>query len=153
MSEMEQAVVTDRKLLRVTKLAATAILPHKAHDSDLGYDLFSAFEVNLEPGEVTKIHTCIACKFPDGFGALIRDRSSIATKRKLFTVAGVIDQNYTGEVIIAMYNPNSSWERIEAGEKIAQMILTPVFTYPVVEVDELPDTDRGARGFGSTGIR
>lgn len=136
--------------LEVVRLDEKATLPVKAHDTDLGYDLFTLEDTEIAPGCVTKIRTGIACNFPKGFGALLRDRSSIATKRELFIVAGVIDQEYTGEVIIAMYNPGDT-TRFVAGEKIAQMILTPVITFPVREVTKVDETQRGTNGFGSTG--
>jgi deoxyuridine 5'-triphosphate nucleotidohydrolase len=136
--------------LEVVRLDEKATLPVKAHDTDLGYDLFALEDTEIAPGGVTKIRTGIACNFPKGYGALIRDRSSVATKRELFVVAGVIDQEYTGEIIIAVYNPGDL-DRFVAGEKIAQMILTPVITFPVREVTKVEETQRGANGFGSTG--
>lgn len=158
--------------LEVKRLEPDAILPTKAHDGDLGFDLYALEDVTLNPGEVTKVRTGIACNFPKGFGALIRDRSSVATKKQVFTVAGVIDQGYRGEIIVAFYNPGrlevhernslinrsiSEWYywggpvQFQKGDKIAQMILTPVVTFPVEEVDDLTSTTRGSGGFGSTG--
>lgn len=136
--------------LEVVRLDEKAILPVKAHDTDLGYDLFALEDTEIAPGGVTKIRTGIACNFPKGYGALLRDRSSVATKRELFTVAGVIDQEYTGEIIIAIYN-HGDVDRFLAGDKIAQMILIPVITFPVREVTTTEETKRGSNGFGSTG--
>lgn len=160
-------------MLEVKRLHEDALLPQKAHIGDLGYDLFALEDVTLIPGAVTKVRTGIACNFPSGVGALIRDRSSVATKREVFVVAGVIDQGYTGEIIVAFFNPgnpelkqrylspfsgpagyelrDNGFERFNKGDKIAQMILTPVVTFRVEEVDDLASTSRGSGGFGSTG--
>jgi dUTP pyrophosphatase len=161
-----------RHALRVQMLHEDATVPTKAHPGDLGYDLYALEDTTLEPGHVTKVRTGIACGFPLGMGALIRDRSSVATKRELFVVAGVIDNEYIGEIIVAFFNPGrienrtiSSFgvidNRLRAevvgrqsflkGEKIAQMILTPVTTVKMYTVDSLDGTSRGANGFGSSG--
>ena len=145
-----ELMVIKPSALEVKKLDPAAKLPEKAHQGDLGYDLFALEDVTLMPGCVTKVRTGIACNFPHGYGALIRDRSSVATKREVFVVAGVIDQAYVGEIIVAFYNPDEV-SRFQAGEKIAQMILMPVITFDVRETTELNDTDRGTGGFGSTG--
>lgn len=149
--------------LEVRKLDERAILPVKAHATDLGYDLFALEDIVLPRGRVTKVRTGIACHFPKGYGALIRDRSSVATKIGVFTVAGVIDQEYTGEIIIAFTCPllenqfDFFTERrvddpaFRAGDKIAQMILIPVITFPIMEVIAVNETTRGSNGFGSTG--
>lgn len=163
--------LTNDPRLGVVRLDKDAKLPTKAHYGDLGYDLYSLEDIELKPGQTTLVRTGIACNFPPGYGALIRDRSSVATKRQLYVVAGVIDQGYTGEIRIAFYNPGTvSTAVIEnlatgeqktvvrdpersftKGEKIAQMILFPVVTIPVEEVTELQDSSRGAGGFGSSG--
>ncbi len=137
--------------LGVKRLEDGALLPHKAHYGDLGYDLFSLEAVTLHAGTVTKVRTGIACNFPSGYGALVRDRSSMATKHSVFVVAGVIDEGYTGEILVAMYNPDNYDKYFSKGDKIAQMILTPVITFPVEEVHDLANTARGTGGFGSTG--
>jgi dUTP pyrophosphatase len=169
--------VLARPELEVMKLDESATLPTKANPGDLGYDLYALEDVTLNPGVVTKVRTGIACNFPVGYGALLRDRSSIATKKEIFVVAGVIDEGYTGEILVAFFNPGHleqatryvrhshgdisvevvqrvGWcgpERFQRGDKIAQMILMPVVDFPVVEVTELNSTERGSNGFGSSG--
>lgn len=164
--------------LRYKKLHPDAKFPVKAHDTDLGYDLFALEDTVLYPGVVTKVRTGIALGFPKGFGGIIKDRSSIATKLEVFTVAGVIDSDYTGEIIIAFFNPGrvkikssdySGYDGhfpdepvepqieydepllINKGDKIAQLVLIPTITFPMQEVDSLEETQRGSNGFGSTG--
>jgi dUTP pyrophosphatase len=156
--------------LKFKKLHENAIVPSRAHLGDLGFDLFALEDTILTGGTVTVVSTGIACQFPatpaQEWGALIRDRSSVATKKEVFVVAGVIDHGYTGEIKVAMFNPGkyvesgtgrfirgdiSSDVEFKAGDKIAQLILIPVY-YPRVEVvTELDISDRGDKGFGSSG--
>lgn len=137
--------------MRVKKVRDYAKLPEKAHTGDLGYDLFAARAVDIFPGETKLVPTGIAIQFPFGFGGIIKDRSSVA-KKGLFTVAGVIDNGYIGEIHVMFFNSTNEVKEINIGDKIAQLILTPVSTAPVVEVDEVvPQDQRGSGGFGSTG--
>jgi len=138
-------------MMKVKKLCRDAILPNKAHSGDLGYDLFSVEDVLITPGETKLISTGIAIQFPDGYGGFIKDRSSVATKKQLFTVAGVIDNGYVGEIKIAVYNSTEDYSHVKKGEKIAQLVLIPTVNFQVEEVQELVSADqRGENGFGST---
>lgn len=138
--------------MKVKRLSEKAVLPKKAHSGDLGYDLYSAEQVLIFPGRTALIGTNVAIQFPEGYGGLIRDRSSVATQRSLITVAGVIDNGYTGEIKIAMHNLTDSVQQIFVGEKIAQLILIPTVNFPVEEVTEVESIDgRNDKGFGSTG--
>jgi dUTP pyrophosphatase len=138
--------------MKVKKLLKYAGLPQKAHAGDLGYDLFAAEYATIQRGETKLISTGIAIQLPEGYGAIIRDRSSVATKRNLFVVAGVIDNGYTGEIKVALYSTSDKFEQIREGDKIAQLILIPTVDFKVEEVSELESLDgRGEKGFGSTG--
>ena len=139
--------------MKVKRLFENAKLPSKAHTGDLGYDLYSNEGAAIFSGETKVIKTGIAVQFPEGYGGFIKDRSSVATKRGLFTVAGVIDNGYTGEICIALHNGTAdSLIHITPGEKIAQLVLIPTVNFQVEEVDELVQQDqRGTDGFGSTG--
>jgi dUTP pyrophosphatase len=138
--------------MKVKKLVDTAILPTKAHTGDLGYDLYAQQPLAIFPGEVKLVSTGISIEFPEGYGALLRDRSSVATKQYLFVVAGVIDNGYTGEIKIALYNGGGDVAKIQEGTKIAQMILVPTVNFEVEEVTQTTSVDgRGDNGFGSTG--
>jgi dUTP pyrophosphatase len=138
--------------MRVKRLRTTAVLPEKAHAGDLGYDLFAAEDTVVFRGETRLISTGIAIEFPPGYGGFIKDRSSVATKKHLFTVAGVIDNGYTGEIRIAVFNASDGVVKVAAGEKIAQLVLVPTVDFEVVETDELTSSDgRETGGFGSTG--
>lgn len=137
--------------MKIKILHEDAILPQKAHKGDLGYDLFSNVGKQIYPGEVTLISTGLAIQFPYEYGALIRDRSSISTKKRLFVVAGVIDNGYIGEIQVALFNATPHMHFIPKGEKIAQLILIPVVNSEIEVVDELvPPDERGTGGFGST---
>lgn len=138
--------------MKVKKLFFDAELPQKAHEGDLGYDLFSLGITTIHPGETELVNTGICIQFPVGYGALIRDRSSVATKRNLFVVAGVIDNGYTGEIKVALHNAGRDSQRIGHGEKIAQLILVPTVNFAVKQVTTIDSSDgRHDKGFGSTG--
>jgi dUTP pyrophosphatase len=139
--------------LKVKKLHINAALPQKAHAGDLGYDLFSCEDVFILPHETKLIPTGIAIQFPAGYGGFIKDRSSVATKQDLFTVAGVIDNGYVGEIRVALHNASDDLQRIPSGTKIAQLVLIPTVNFQVEEVSDVLSSDqRGQNGFGSTGV-
>lgn len=137
--------------MKVMRLSESAKLPQKAHAGDLGYDLFANENIVIIPGDTTLISTGIAIQFPEGYGGFIKDRSSVATKNKLFTVAGVIDNGYIGEIKIAIHNATGTHAVIQKGDKIAQLVLIPTVDFGIEEVRDLLSSDlRGESGFGST---
>lgn len=139
--------------MKIQKLHQNAKLPTKAHAGDLGYDLYANHPIHIWPGNTELVSTGIAIQFPEGYGALIRDRSSIATKLNLIVVAGVIDNGYTGEIKVALHNVGNNAIPINAGDKIAQLILIPTVNFSIEEVEYVTSADgRGANGFGSTGF-
>ena len=144
-------------MLRVKLLIPTAKAPTIAHPGeDLGYDLYSAETVTIASHGSHIVSTGISIHFDpiDGrpVGALVRDKSSMASRR-VITTAGVIDAGYRGEVRIVMENLGDQPTEIHAGDKIANLIPYPVLTTPVQVVDELAESSRGAGGFGSSGRR
>ena len=137
--------------LKVKRLTETARLPEKAHQGDLGYDVFADENKWIPYGEYRLISTGISVHNSTyKYGFIIKDRSSIAMKG-LFTHAGVIDAGYTGEIKVLFHNNSSTAIKIEQGDKIAQLVPTKVVNFEVEEVDELFKTRRGSKGFGSTG--
>lgn len=138
-------------IMGVCRLDENAVLPTKAHEDDLGWDLCAVGDATIIPNGITKVRTGIAVQFPQWCGGLIRDRSGVATKLGIFVVAGVIDPSYIGEVIVAFQNPSGVPVEFKAGDRIAQMIITPVIPVEVEEITELTETTRGASGFGSSG--
>ena len=137
--------------LKVKRLTETAKLPEKAHQGDLGYDVFADEDKWIAPGDFKLVSTGISVyNATYKYGFIIKDRSSIAMKG-LFTHAGVIDSGYTGEIKVLFNNVSSTSIKIEKGDKIAQLVPSKVINFEVEEVEELFKTQRGEKGFGSTG--
>jgi dUTP pyrophosphatase len=140
--------------VKVKRLSPDAKLPQYAHDTDSGFDLVSAADVTLEPGETAVIPTGLALQQPVGYEIQVRPRSgnSAKTKLRIANAPGTIDQ-YTGEIGVIIDNI-AKWERlhIAKGHKVAQGVIAPVIHGVFAEVDELDETTRGAGGFGSTGV-
>ena len=136
--------------MKVKRLTSDALLPCSAHPGDLGYDLFSAEDVIIPSGKQHKVRTGIALQFPDGWGGVIKDRSSMASAR-VYSSAGVIDSGYRGEVMVLLRNDSGKDYAINKGDKVAQMIPLQVAQMEVVEQDELLETSRNEKGFGSSG--
>jgi dUTP pyrophosphatase len=137
--------------LRIKKLTETAKLPTKAHSTDLGYDLYSDETVKFLPGDTVKIKTGICMGFPQGWGGFLKDRSSMAAKG--FSVrGGVIDEAYIGELSVVLFHAKGE-VYINKGDKIAQLVPIQTTNFEIKEVDSLEKTDRGEKGFGSSGSR
>ena len=141
--------------IAVKKLSPNAILPTYGSTEAAGADLYACLEadVTINPGETAWISTGIAMEVPKGCAGLIYARSSLGVKRGLAPAnkVGVIDSDYRGEIRVVLLNHGKETQTVSHGERIAQMIITPVVTPAYMEVAELTDTDRGAGGFGSTG--
>lgn len=136
----------------VKRLRSGARLPLYATSGAAGLDLCACLEEPLEvpPGSCRSIPTGLALAIPPGYVGLIRDRSSVATAG-LQTVAGVIDSDYRGEVLVALHNAGRDPRIVRHGERVAQMLVLPCPRVEVVESSDLPPTERGEGGFGSTG--
>lgn len=139
--------------IKIKKLNPDAILPSYAHPGDAGLDMFSCEDCEIEPGKRKLVSTGLAIELPQGFVSLIWDKSGIASKFGIKTMAGVIEHTYRGEYKILLYNTSEEIFKIEKGQKIAQLLVQPIATAEVIEVDELSDTQRGEGGFGSTGLQ
>lgn len=128
----------------------TGIEPTRAHDTDAGYDLASRIHAVIEPGQRRLIATGTSVAIPAGHFGSIRDRSSMAVKG-IHVLGGVIDAGYRDEIKVILVNLSDTAYRIDAGDRVAQMIVQPCAHPPLVYVDHLPPADRGTDGFGSTG--
>ncbi len=141
--------------IKVKKLREGAILPTYGTEFSAGADLYACLEepVTIAPGETKKIPTGLAMEIPAGYAGLIYARSSLGTKKGLAPAnkVGVVDSDYRGEFMIFLLNHGTESQTIVSGDRVAQLVVTPVFTPGFVEADELSDTIRGAGGFGSTG--
>ena len=142
--------------LAVVRLDPELPLPARAHDGDAGVDLYSAVDVELEPGRRALVPTGVAVAIPHGMVGLVHPRSGLATRVGLSIVnaPGTIDAGYRGEIKVPLINldPREPFE-IAPGDRIAQLIVMPVSRAVFVPVTELSESARGASGFGSTGVR
>ena len=143
--------------MRIKFLNDRAKMPTNGSQYAAGYDLYAAIEepVTIYPGTCEKIGTGLAMEIPTGYFGAFFARSGLATKQGLrpANCVGVVDSDYRGEVIVALHNDSNEARQVQPDERFAQLVLMP---YGVVDcfevVDDLEDTDRGAGGFGSTGI-
>lgn len=137
--------------LRVLRLRPTAHLPARATPGSAGYDLAADAPVTVPRGGRVLVPTGLAVVVPPGTYGRIAPRSGLAWKHGLDVGAGVIDGDYRGELKVLLFNLGPGDVSLAAGERVAQLVLERVATPPVLELDVLPDTARGAGGFGSTG--
>ena len=139
----------------VKKLKINAVLPTYGSAEAAGADLYACLEapVTIQPGKTVFVPTGIAMEIPKGYAGLAYARSGLACKLDLAPAnkVGVIDSDYRGEFMIALHNHGSEIRTINHGDRIAQLVITPVYTPGFEEVEELSDTQRGTGGFGSTG--
>src|SRR3989344_991251 len=140
-------------MIKIKKLVGDAVVPKYANPGDAGMDFFANEEVIIKPNQRKLVNTGISMAIPLGYVGLIWDKSGIASKHGIKTMAGVIDSSYRGEIKILLHNLSAEEFKIEKGTKIAQMLIQPVEQKAIVEVESLDDTKRGTGGFGSTGIR
>ena len=139
------------KTLEIQKLHPEAKVPSNAYAHDAGLDLSSAETYTLKPGEGKIFKTGIAIALDPGFVGLVWDRSSMG-KKGIKTLGGVIDSGYRGEIGVILWNISPEPRMINFGDRIAQMLIQAVVTPQIKEVAKLSDTDRGAGGFGSSGV-
>lgn len=143
--------------VNVKKLSPDAVIPTYGSEFSAGADLYACVEgsVTLNPGQTLLVKTGIAMEIPEGYAGLIYARSGLATKKGLAPAnkVGVIDSDYRGEIMVALYNHSQVPATVENGERIAQIVIAPFLKADFIESEELSDTKRGAGGFGSTGTK
>jgi len=141
--------------VQIKKLRPDAIVPRYMTAGAAGLDLSAALDepIEIAVGRRAAIPTGLAIKLPDGYEGQIRPRSGLAREHgiTLVNAPGTIDADYTGQVIVLLINHGDRAVRIESGQRIAQLVIAPVVQAELTEVEELPSTERGAGGFGSTG--
>ena len=130
------------------------LAPAKAHPDDAAYDLKARTDVELAVGKSTLVPTGLFLELPVGFEAQVRPRSGLALKHNLSLTnsPGTIDAGYRGEVGVIMFNPGPAVFQVRRGDRIAQMVIAELAAVELVPAEELSETQRGAGGFGSTGI-
>jgi len=142
----------EKSILEVKKISEDAELPKYSLPSDVGLDLVCIENVSFMPTEKKEVKTGIMVKIPKGHVGLIRDRAGIVSKINLHTFAGTFDPDYRGEVTVILKNLGDVEVEIEKGMKIAQLVILPVKSVEVKEVEEMDETQRGSKGFGSSGL-
>jgi dUTP pyrophosphatase len=140
--------------LPIRRLHEGAVLPTRAYPGDAGLDLSAVEGAVLEPGERATVGTGLAIALPDGHAGLVLPRSGLASKHGIgvLNAPGLIDAGYRGEVRVILHNHGSETFRVEAGMRIAQLVVIAVDDVRLVEVDELPASERGEGGHGSSGV-
>ncbi len=143
--------------VEIKKLNDKAILPTYGSEYAAGADLYACLdeEITINPHETVLVPTGLAIELPLGYAGLIYARSGLATKKGLAPAnkVGVVDCDYRGEVKVALHNHSAVAQTVAAGERVAQLVITPYLTAEFVEKDELSETVRGVGGFGSTGTK
>lgn len=143
-------------IINVKFLNDLAKMPTKGSKYAVGYDLYAAtdYAIDIAPHNTVKIGTGLAIELPTYMAGLIFARSGLATKKGLrpANCVGLIDPDYRGEYIVALHNDTDEIMSIEPGERIAQLVFTPFYSPELERVDEISETERGANGFGSTGV-
>ena len=141
--------------VKIKKLKENAVIPKKAFPYDAGFDLSACLDcdsVSIPVGKTIKIGTGLAIAVPNGYFGGIFARSGLSTKQGLrpANCVGVLDSLYRNEVIVPLYNDSDKVRIVKNGDRIAQLIILPVYDTNMEVVDELDETDRGMGGFGST---
>jgi dUTP pyrophosphatase len=137
----------------IRRLHDDAVVPDRAYEGDAGLDLAACEAVELAPGERAIVGTGLAVAIPDGYAGFVQPRSGLAARHGITIVntPGLIDSGYRGEIRIVLLNTDREETfAVEPGMRIAQLVVVPVAGVSVVELDELPESERGARGFGSS---
>jgi dUTP pyrophosphatase len=133
---------------------AGAVLPTRAYPGDAGLDLASCESCELAPGERSVLHTGVAVAIPEGYAGFVQPRSGLARRHGITIVnaPGLIDSGYRGELQVTLLNTDREHAFVvERGMRIAQLVVVPAPHVELVEVDELPESERGTAGFGSSG--
>ena len=133
-------------------LSDKGTLPSKANRFDAGFDLYASENALIHPQERLLVSTDIAMAIPKGHVGLIWPRSGLAVKKGVDVFAGVIDSGYRGEVKVCLYNSGSEILEVEEGDRIAQLLIQKAENYFIKKVESLDDSERGDKGFGSSGI-
>jgi dUTP pyrophosphatase len=139
--------------LPIRRLHAEAVIPERAYAGDAGLDLAACERVELAPGERALVGTGLAVAIPEGYAGFVQPRSGLAARHGLTIVnsPGLVDSGYRGELRVIVLNTDSTEPFVvEPGMRIAQLVVLPIPELELVEVDELPTSERGVRGFGSS---
>jgi dUTP pyrophosphatase len=137
--------------LKIQRLDKGLPMPVYAYKGDAAFDLYARETIVLKSGERFAVPTGVAMEIPDGYVGLIWDKSGIGIKEGIKTLGGVIDSAYRGEILIGVVNLSKNSYTFSRGHKVAQMIIQKKETVVIEEIDELSNSHRGKKGFGSSG--
>lgn len=140
----------------VQRLHDDAVVPQRAYAGDAGIDLAACESAELGPGERAIVGTGLAVAIPDGYAGFVQPRSGLAARHGISIVnaPGLIDSGYRGEIRVVLLNTDRAESfSVEPGMRIAQLVIVPVPAVELVEHDELPESERGVKGFGSSQVR
>ena len=132
------------------KLDPGAFVPESAHTADAGYDIRTPYNVTINKGDSAKIDTGVHIAIPQGYVGFLKSKSGLNVKFGI-TGEGVIDSGYTGSIVVKLYNNSCSTKHFYRGDKIIQIVFLPIFKPALEIVEQLDDTERGTKGFGSSG--
>ena len=139
--------------LPIQRLRPDAVVPGRAYSGDAGLDLSACERVELAPGERALVPTGLAVAIPEGYAGFVQPRSGLAAKHGISIVntPGLVDSGYRGELLVNLVNTDQRDAFVvEPGMRIAQLVILPIPELELVEVEELPESERGVRGFGSS---
>ena len=139
--------------LPIRRLRDDAIVPVQAYEGDAGLDLVACDRIEIRPGERALVSTGLAVAIPEGFAGFVQPRSGLAAEHGItvLNTPGLIDSGYRGEVRVILHNADARRPFVvEPGMRIAQLVVVPIAEIEPVEVEELPTSERGVRGFGSS---
>lgn len=143
--------MTKVEAVEFTRMFPEAIVPYQTYRGDAGFDIASYKDYILEPFKITDMSIGICIKMPSNMYARITNRSSTPRKWNLYVTEGIIDPSYIGELFVGVRNDRGVPVKVPAETRLAQLIFSPVMTPDFIEVEALTSTERGKRGFGSTG--
>ncbi|MGB0925488.1 MAG: dUTP diphosphatase [Minisyncoccia bacterium] len=137
--------------IKIKKLNTNLPTPKQAYVGDAGVDVYASKKTILKPATCVAVPVGIALEIPDGYYAYITDKSGLSITNKIKTMGGVIDSNYRGEIHAGLMNLSDKEYIFEVGDKVAQMIIQKTETVQFLEVEELGESERGEKRFGSSG--
>lgn len=132
------------------KLDKESYMPEKAHKSDAGYDLRTPYELTVKAGGSAVVYTGVHMVIPEDFCGLLVSKSGLLTKHSI-TTTGLVDARYTGEIVVKVQNHGKDDYHFNKGDKVSQIVILPVAFTCITEIEDLPKTERGSAGFGSSG--
>jgi dUTP pyrophosphatase len=141
--------------LAIRRLRDDAVIPERAYAGDAGLDLAACERVELAPGARATVGTGLAVAIPDGYAGFVQPRSGLAARHGITIVntPGLVDSGYRGELRVILLNTDTNETFVvERGMRIAQLVVVPTPEFELLEVDELPGSERGVRGFGSSAL-